>query len=153
MFNGIPVNSGLFEQPVIEEINNAFSNIQDSIEALEVKPLRYKYPCNLFSVRQANDSISINNRSYRIGNEIILDLSLYFKEDTVIPLYGSLEIAKTEVNNPYRYYGKICEANHLKNNRYYWNEQTIIIAGSSDDTDGTKFLKDREYIIQGHIII
>lgn len=154
MFYGIPANSDLFDRDVIDEINNSFESIYDSISELKVPKLKYKYPIKGVTVTGDNSNIIITNRSFLIGRELILDITFEFKTEVTIPIYGKMKLARTNVNNPYNYWGSIIQAGGgLKNYRFYYNGFDIYITGKGDDEDGTVFKKDKQYIIRARIIM
>lgn len=153
MFEGIPYNSDLFEKPVINEINNAFEDIYDKINELDVPPLKYKYPVKDINIYSVNSNLILTNRSFSVGRELILDFTFSFKNDEFLPLYDNLLIAKTNINNPYNYWGRIVAENSLQNFRFFFNNFEIYIAGNGSDETGTTFKKDVKYTIQAKLII
>lgn len=153
MFNGIPITSDLFERPVIDEINNGFQSIYDSIQELEVPHLKYHYPVKDFLVTAANSDVNITNRSFMVGRELILDFTFSFKRDFPVSTYTKALIARVNVNNPYNYFGRVIEENGLNNYRFYFNNFEIFISGNGDNETETIFKKDVPYIIQARIIL
>lgn len=153
MFNGIPITSDLFERPVIDEINNGFQSVYDSIQDLKVPSLKYHFPVKDFLVTSADNNVNITNRSFTVGRELILDFTFTFKNDQHVLTYTKFLIAHVNVNNPYNYFGRIIEENGINNYRFYFNNFEIYIAGNGDNETETVFKKDTPYIIQARIII
>lgn len=152
MYNGIDPKSKLFEPEVIDQINNSFSEIQSSIDELDVPNKKHHYKVKEILVTSTDNRINITNRSFSVGSELIIDFTFSPKEDISVINFTKFNIAKVNTPNPYNVYGRIVEEGGLKNYRFFWNNFDIDIAGSGDNSDGTVFKKDHHYIIQQRVI-
>ena len=153
MFHGIPPSDNTFDNDVRNEINNSISLIEDKINEIEVKPLKYKYPVRRVSVNKTSDEWDILDRTVLIGRELIINFDLTFRADKQLAVYEVLDIARIPVSIPYPLYGVIVTDNHLKSWRFKAQEDKITASFGADDENGTLVKKDKVYHFSARVVI
>lgn len=139
MYNGLPYNNKLFDKSVTNEINTAFSKIQERVDDFKVADLQPKYEVkSLNTGTSKNNKLDIKDRSFQVGYEYWLDIIITPKED--VELLNAAEIYTTSFSVPFTvFFTIIC----TDSDEYECQGQ---IDGNSLKVAG-KFAKDKEYII------
>lgn len=104
MIHSISRTSGLFEPEVADEINNAFSDVNDKIEKFE-RPMIYNTLDVLPVQVKAEESFSIVNNSIKTGNIVYITLTIEVVKKVSS---GSVDVCDLSISADGYSYGPYC---------------------------------------------